>query len=99
MKVINKSISFEWDSGNINKNLEKHLISAEVSEEPFGDPSLLTFPDPTHSKIEDRYHLIGKTKLGDTLFITYTLRKDKIRIISARVANKKERSLYEKQKI
>lgn len=99
MKVLPKLLSFDWDDGNINKNFAKHLISSEISEESFGDPNLLTFPDPSHSKIEERYHLIGRTKLNDILFITYTLRKNKIRIISARVANKKERSFYENQKI
>lgn len=99
MKVLPKLLSFEWDSGNISKNLAKHLISPNVAEEPFSDKDLLSFPDPTHSQTENRYHLIGQTKLKDILFITYTLRKDKIRIISARVANKKERSFYENQKI
>jgi uncharacterized DUF497 family protein len=99
MKVFLKSLSFEWDSGNISKSLEKHLISPNIAEEPFGDKNLLTFPDPTHSQAENRYHLIGKTTLNDTLFITYTLREDKIRIISARVANKKERRFYENQKV
>ena len=99
MIALPKLLSFEWDAGNIDKSWEKHLISSNVSEEPFGDKNLLTFPDPTHSKSENRYHLIGKTKQNDTLFITYTLRKDKIRIISARVANKKERSFYENQKV
>jgi len=99
MKALPKLLSFEWDAGNIDKSWEKHLISSNVAEEPFGDKNLLTFPDPTHSSIETRYHLIGKTTLNNTLFITYTLRKDKIRIISARVANKNERKFYENQKI
>lgn len=99
MKVLPKLLSFEWDSGNINKNLEKHLVSSNVSEEPFADRNLITYPDMTHSKTENRHNLIGKTEHNDLLFITYTLRKDKIRIISARVADKKERRLYENQKV
>lgn len=98
MKVLPKILSFDWDLGNINKSLKKHSISPNVSEEPFTDKDLLTFPDPTHSTSERRYHLIGKTKRGDILFITYTLRINKIRIISARVANKNERRFYENQK-
>ena len=69
-----------------------------MAEEPFKDKALLTFPDPSHSTKEDRYNLIGKTKDKDLLFITYTIRKTKIRIISARVADKKERKFYENQK-
>ncbi len=98
MKALPKILSFEWDAGNINKSLAKHLIRSNVAEEPFGDKNLLTFPDPTHSKTEDRYQLIGKTEQNNILFIIYTLRKDKIRIISARVANKNERRFYENHK-
>lgn len=99
MKVLPKLLSFEWDVGNIDKNFEKHLISSNVSEEPFKDESLIIFPDSTHSKNEDRYHLIGQTEQNTVLFITYTLRQDKIRIISARIADKQERKIYENQKI
>lgn len=99
MKALPKILSFEWDTGNVDKNYEKHLISSNVSEEPFTDKNLITYPDTTHSKTENLHNLIGKTEHNDILFITYTLRKDKIRIISARVADKKERMTYENQKI
>jgi hypothetical protein len=98
MKVIKEPLSFDWDDGNINKNFERHLITTNMAEEPFKDRYLLTFPDPSHSKKEARYNLIGKTKDEDLLFITYTIRATKIRIISARVADKKERKFYEQQK-
>ena len=98
MKVIKEPLSFDWDDGNINKNFKRHLITANMAEEPFKDKHLLTFPDPSHSATEDRYHLIGCTIDKDVLFITYTIRKTKIRIISARVADKKERKFYENQK-
>lgn len=91
-------LDFDWDSGNINKNYVKHQIDSHTSEEPFFDPNLLTFPDPLHSKKEARSHLIGQTKSHQLLFISYTIRKKQIRIISARLANKEERSIYEKQK-
>lgn len=99
MKVLPRLLSFEWDDGNIDKNFEKHLISSNISEEPFKDEDLITFPDLPHSKSENRYHLIGKTEQNTVLFITYTLRQDKIRIISARIANKQERRIYENQEI
>lgn len=98
MEVIKKPLLFDWDDGNINKNYENHLITTNMAEEPFKDPLLLTFPDPSHSLYEDRYHLIGQTDDQDLLFITYTIRKTKIRIISARFADKKERRFYENQK-
>ena len=98
MKVIRKPLSFDWDDGNINKNYAKHLVTTNMAEESFKDKNLLTFPDPSHSLKEKRYHLIGKTYNNDLLFISYTIRKNKIRIISARIADKKERKFYENQK-
>ncbi len=98
MKVFRKPLSFDWDQGNINKNFVRHLITTNMAEESFKDKYLLTFPDPMHSKVEDRHHLIGQTKDKVLLFISYTIRKTKIRIISARIADKKERKFYEQQK-
>lgn len=98
MKVIKEPLSFDWDDGNVNKNYDKHFITTNRAEEPFKDRFLLTFPDPSHSTTEIRYNLLGKTQDKDLLFITYTIRKTKIRIISARVADKKERKFYEQQK-
>jgi uncharacterized protein len=100
MKVFIEPLSFDWDNGNINKNYDKHLITHKTAEEPFTDADLLTFPDPTHSTSrEKRFSIIGQTHQNDTLFITYTIRHNKIRIISARIANKNERKIYESQKI
>lgn len=97
MKVYPSSLTFDWDQGNIEKNYLKHHITPDVAEEAFADESLLTFPDPTHSQTELRYHLIGKDKSGDILFISYTIRGKKIRVISARLASKKERKVYAKK--
>ncbi|MHB8280446.1 MAG: BrnT family toxin [Candidatus Humimicrobiaceae bacterium] len=47
-----------------------------------------------HSQEEDRYYVLGKTDAGRFLFIVFTIRKSNIRIISARVMNKKERQVY-----
>lgn len=94
-----KPIKFEWDHGNIDKNLAKHGISPNLAEEPFADPRSLTFPDPTHSsQRESRWQLIGQTTHHDTLFIVYTIRGNQIRIISVRPASHKERKVYEQPK-
>ncbi|HIE24125.1 MAG TPA: BrnT family toxin, partial [Candidatus Korarchaeota archaeon] len=52
--------------------------------------------DKLHSKEEERFILLGKTKKERVLFVVFTIRNDKIRIISVRDINKKERRLYEK---
>ena len=98
MNIFTTDLSFEWDHGNIDKNYQKHKITPDVAEEAFCDQNLLTFPDPTHSQNENRFHLIGQDKSGDTLFISYTIRHKKIRIISVRIADKKERQIYDQQK-
>jgi len=86
---------FIWDKGNIDKNWLKHRISNKEAEEAFFDSKKQEYPDPSHSKKEIRKILVGKTKGGKILFLVYTLRKNKIRIISARNINRKEIKLYE----
>ncbi len=87
-------LEFEWDKGNQSKSLEKHGITAEESEQVFFRPYVLK-PDGSHSAKENRFNLIGKTDSGKILFMSFTVRNNKIRIISARRADKKERKIYE----
>ena len=93
---IEKISFFDWDEGNSLKNPSKHGISNEDMEEAFFDHRKKTLNDVIHSGEEERYIILGQTKKGKTLFIVYTKRGQKIRIISSRGANKKERLLYEK---
>lgn len=95
MKIFLNLIGFEWDKGNQNKNFFKHHVTDEECEEIFFDDKKRILKDIIHSSREDRYVLIGKTKKNRILFIVFTIRKDKIRVISARDLNKKERKLYE----
>ena len=90
-----KALEFEWDKGNTGKN-KKHKVEDFESEEPFFDPCKVTLKDSPHSETEERHILLGKTKKGRLLFIVFTERAGKVRIISARQINKKEVPLYEK---
>jgi len=58
-------------------------------EEVFFNLPLLAQSDPTHSQAEDRYYVLGQTNAGRRLFIAFTVRNNKIRIISARDMSKK----------
>ena len=90
-------LEFEWDAGNEQKNWITHHVRAEEAEEPFFAEERLILEDIWHStKKEARFILIGKSKQGRLLFTVYTIRKEKIRIISSRDADKKEVLLYEK---
>src|SRR3990170_4900019 len=97
MVVDQKVIGFEWDKGNIEKSLKQHNVTDKEAEEVFFDQNKQEYPDPTHSEKEIRKIVVGKTKKGRILFVAYTVRKKKVRIISARDLNKKrEADLYEK---
>lgn len=94
---VKKIAGFEWDEGNVDKSYKKHGITPNETEEVFLDKDILLLEDIKHSKQEERYVAIGKIIKGDILFVAFTVRKDNIRIISARKVNKKERRLYEKK--
>ena len=96
MLTIRGLIEFVWDKGNIDKNWLKHQVTNRECEEVFFDENKRISKDVLHSKKEERYILLGKTKKDRLLFIVFTIRKKKIRIISARNTNRKEVRLYEK---
>lgn len=87
--------SFQWDIGNKDKNLISHNVSDQECEEIFFDDNKKIFKDILHSGTEKRFILIAKTKLNRLLFLVFTIRRKKIRVISARDLNKKEKKLYE----
>ncbi len=89
--------AFDWDHGNLNKNQEKHKVHFKEAEEIFFTKPLKIFPDKKHSKKELRFVAYGLTNDFRRLAIIFTIRNNKIRIISARNQNKKERSQYVKK--
>lgn len=87
---------FDWDIANQEKNWLKHEVTWEECEAVFTDENLKLLEDIFHSKTEDRFIIIGKTRKQRLLYIAFTIRNNKIRVISARDINKKEIKLYEK---
>lgn len=85
---------FDWDETNVAKNWERHQVSHIECEEIFFNEPLIVSADETHSQAEDRYFALGKTDMSRLLFIVFTVRADKIRVISARDMSKKERKHY-----
>ncbi|SRR5258708_29279447 len=98
--MINKKrlLHFDWDKGNEKKNWLGHQVTKGEAEAVFFDHNKLDFPDPTHSTLQEKRHIIiGQTKSGRLLFVVYTTRDEIIRVISARDVKKpKEVKLYEK---
>lgn len=95
MKVFKEPLEFDWDEGNIGNNL-KHKVKDKEAEEAFLDDEKVILKDVLHSKDEERFILLGETTKDRLLYVVFTIRGKKIRIISARDTNKKEVSLYEK---
>ena len=97
MELFKNIIGFDWDEGNTDKNWAKHkVLSKECEEIFFNDPLVIT-SDKKHSIVEKRYLCFGRTNTNRLLTIIFTIRKNKIRIISARSQNRKEKKYYENE--
>jgi uncharacterized protein len=92
-------VGFDWDDGNRQKSMDKHAVTTREAEEVFFNQPLLITEDLKHSKMEIRLQALGQSHLGRRLHIAFSLREDrtKIRVISAREMNRKERALYEQE--
>ena len=97
-RTFEKITGFEWDKWNRRKNLLKHKVTDEECEEVFFDQNKKILKDTLHSGKEERRILIGQTKKQRLMFLVFTIRKNLIRIISARDLNRKEYKLYENEK-
>jgi hypothetical protein len=88
-------LQFEWDEQKANFNQKKHSIKFEDAKAVFVDPLAYIFEDEWHSVGEKREIIIGHDHQNRLLLVSFTERSNKIRIISARLATKKERKDYE----
>lgn len=91
-------IEFDWDQWNTQKNESKHGVSRLEAESAFFDPDYRLFEDKKHSTAEEkRYIMYAKGAENRVLMIGFTMRRMKVRIITARPASKRERSVHEKK--
>ena len=86
---------FEWDAGKAISNLRKHNVSFREAATVFGDPLALTFSDPDHSGLEQRYLTFGVSEVQRYLVVAHTDRDNAVRVISARLMTCGERKMYE----
>ena len=89
------ALEFEWDPVKAELNLKEHGVSFDEATTIFRDTLSMTISDPDHSDYEDRFIDIGMSHRMHLLVVSYTERKDNIRIISARRATRAERKNYE----
>ena len=88
-------LGFQWDAGNIDKNLLKHQVHNWECEQIFFNEPLVILDDPEHSLSERRWAAFGHTDGGRPLTVIFTEREKLLRVISARDMNRKEREAYE----
>lgn len=93
---LSNCTGFDWDKDNIEKNWLKHKVSPVECEQVFFNKALVA-EDLKHSQREKRYYALGLTDDKRLLFVAFTIRKNLIRVISARDMSKKERKIYEEQ--
>ena len=91
---------FEWDAEKASINQKKLGVTFEEAQTVFGDYDALRIFDPDHSEDEDRFILLGMSAVLRILVVCHCYREndEKIRIISARKATKKESAAYERRK-
>ena len=88
-----KIVGFDWDAGNARKN-DKHNVSTAEAEQMFFNEPLLIVADTKHSGHETRLHALGQTDRGRLVHVAFTVRDNKIRVISARDMHRRERATY-----
>ena len=86
---------FDWDEGNVEKNWERHRVPFWEAEEVFFNEPLVISSGRKHSTTELRFLALGQTDSGRRLFLSFSVRKSLIRIISARDMTRKELRAYE----
>jgi uncharacterized DUF497 family protein len=86
---------FEWDADKAAANLRKHGVPFDEAVTAFGDPLSILLPDPDHSAGEERYLVMGVSTTGRLLVVAFVERPPRTRIITARLATRRERHDYE----
>ena len=87
-------IGFDWSGGNADKNWAKHNVSPLEAEQLFFNRPIVCVVDSKHAQAEPRFYALGQTDEGRLLFIAFTMRSKRIRVISARDMSRKEREIY-----
>jgi uncharacterized DUF497 family protein len=88
-------VEFEWDPDKAASNLCKHGIRFAEAVTVLEDQAALSMPDD--SSDEERFVAVGMDSRARILVMVYAVRGDRIRVISARKATRRERSQYERK--
>jgi len=88
-------LNFEWDTRKAATNFAKHGVSFDEASTAFGDRLSRTIVDAAHSEGELRYLLLGVSYAGRLVVVSFTDRDETARLISVRLASRRERRNYE----
>jgi uncharacterized DUF497 family protein len=94
-QYVFEGILFEWNLGKAASNVLKHEVSFGEAATVFGDADGVMIPDPDHSEEESRFLLVGRSRLRRLLVVVSVERGERVRLISARRAGRKEKKVYE----
>lgn len=89
-----QNLEFEWDEQKASRNFDKHGVAFAEAAEAFLDPFFQT-GDATVDEREAREFVLGYSQSARLLLVVYVERGVRTRIISARLATRAERKLYE----
>ena len=87
---------FEWDDAKAAQNLAKHGVSFEAGRLAFDDAFAVAREDRRHDYGEERFILLGMVQ-ERLLAVSYGVRGEQVRIISARFAEPQERRRYHEE--
>jgi uncharacterized protein len=90
-------LEFEWHAAKAEANLQAHGVSFESAKAVFKDPFAVERVDDREDYGEERFIITGMADGHALLFVAYTEREERIRIISARRATQREQDDYIKQ--
>lgn len=85
---------FDWSGGNAEKNWDGHGVTQLEAEQVFFNTPFLAGADIAHSQKESRFYALGQTDEGRELFVAFTMRGRRLRVVSARDMSRKERRVY-----
>ena len=90
-------MKFEWNPKKAEHNVKKHGVTFEEASTVFGDPLAATVPDLSHSAEENRFVTMGQSTENRLVVVAHIDRGEQVRIISARLATRRERRKYESE--
>ena len=90
-------LEFEWHEAKAEANFRRHGVSFDLAKTVFEDPFAVELLDDREDHGEDRFVIIGMAEGKVLLFVAYTEREERIRIISARRATQYEQDNYFQQ--